>query len=428
MFAAGPLRWIGKFAWGNHSRTAGPRQMDNDKLTLLGVLCGRGFTLPFSPTAVLPAGSSEQPLLSPLWRPLEGSSIHMTNANREGAAPAGELSRWRRELAKYRTPHGGRGASELAITAVPFAFAWAAMYWSVSHGQLWIYALLLVPTAGLLVRLFLIQHDCGHYAFFATRALNDWTGRLLSTLTVTPYDHWRHCHAIHHATSGNLSHRGVGDVDTLTVAEYTARGRWARLRYRAYRHPIVMFGIGPFFVFVLQNRWPAGFVRRGWKPWLSTMSTNAAVLAAAALAIWAVGLQAFLLVHVPVLLLAAVFGVWLFYVQHQFEDTSWDFVDKWNVHEAALRGSSHYVLPPVLNWFTANIGVHHVHHLFSGIPYYRLQNVLRDHPELRTVGRLTFWRSLRCVRLVLWDEASRRLISFKELRERAGGSPATAAI
>jgi omega-6 fatty acid desaturase (delta-12 desaturase) len=280
--------------------------------------------------------------------------------------------------------------------------------------------LLLLPAAGFLIRLFLIQHDCGHRAFFANRAANDWLGRVTSVLTLTPYDHWRHAHAIHHATSGNLGRRGVGDVDTLTVDEYLARSPWTRLRYRAYRHPAVMFIIGPIFLFVVQNRFPAGFMRDGWQPWASTMATNVAVAVAAGLLIWAIGWQAFLLVHVPILLLAAAAGVWLFYVQHQFERTHWAKAETWNVHEAALRGSSHYDLPPILKWFTANIGVHHVHHLSSLIPYYRLPQVLRDHPELRDMGRLTLWQSLKCVRLVLWDDASGRLISFKELRRRDG--------
>jgi acyl-lipid omega-6 desaturase (Delta-12 desaturase) len=327
-----------------------------------------------------------------------------------------DISRWRRTLGEYRTPSALRGIFELAVTVIPFALAWFLMYWALTHGNMWLYGLLLLPASGLLVRLFLIQHDCGHRAFFASRKANDWLGRLISILTLTPYDHWRRAHSIHHATSGNLARRGVGDVDTLTVAEYLARPRWHRLRYRAYRHPAVMFGIGPFFLFVLQNRLPAGFMRDGWLPWVSTMATNVAVAAVAGLLIWAIGFQAFLLVHAPVLLLGAVAGVWLFYVQHQFERTYWAKRETWNVHEAGLRGSSHYDLPAVLRWFTANIGVHHVHHLSSQIPYYRLPQVLHDHPELRNVGRLTLLQSFKCIRLVLWDEESRRLISFKELR------------
>jgi omega-6 fatty acid desaturase (delta-12 desaturase) len=330
-------------------------------------------------------------------------------------SPANDVSRWRHVLRDYRTPSTARGLYELAVTAIPFALAWFVMYWSLAHGHIWLYLLLLLPAAGLLIRLFLIQHDCGHRAFFASKTTNDWVGRAISVLTLMPYDHWRRGHAIHHATSGNLTRRGVGDVDTLTVHEYLARSRWTRLRYRAYRHPVVMFGIGPAFLFVLQSRLPAGFMRDGWQPWVSTMATNVAVAVAAGLLIWIVGIWPFLLVHAPIMLLGATAGVWLFYVQHQFEQTYWSKGEDWNVHEAALHGSSHYDLPPVLKWFTANIGVHHVHHLSSQIPYYRLPKVLKDYPELGSVGRLTLWQSLKCVRLVLWDEESHRLISFKEL-------------
>lgn len=327
-----------------------------------------------------------------------------------------ETARWMRTLGEYRTPSHLRSAFELAGTAIPFVVAWLTMYWAVSHGWFWLYALMLLPAAGLLMRMFLIQHDCGHRAFFAVKRWNDWLGRFLSVFTLTPYDHWRRCHAIHHATHGNLNRRGVGDVNTLTVAEYLALSRWTRLRYRAYRHPAVMFGIGPMFIFLLTNRFPGGLVSDGWRPWASTMSTNVAIGVVYALVIWAVGLKAFLLIQAPVVFLAAAAGVWLFYVQHQFEHTYWDRQGIWNMRDGALHGSSHYDLPAVLKWFTANIGVHHVHHLSSQIPYYRLPTVLREHPELNDVNRLTLLESLKCVRLALWDEKARRLIAFKDLR------------
>ena len=292
------------------------------------------------------------------------------------------------------------------------------MYWTVMQGHAALYALLLLPAVGFLVRLFLIQHDCGHNAFFANRPANEWTGRLISVLTLTPYDHWRRCHATHHATSGRLDRRGVGDIDTLTVAEYQARTLPTRFRYRLYRNPLVMFAFGPFLIFVLQNRFPLGFVRAGWRPWASTMGLNLALAVVGVALIGAIGVKAFLLVQVPIMLLAAGAGGWLFYVQHQFETTYWNDAGHWNVRAASLHGSSHYDLPPVLRWFTANIGVHHVHHLSSRIPYYRLPDVLRDHPQLREIGRLTLRQSLGCMRLALWDEASRRLISFREFSRR----------
>ncbi len=347
----------------------------------------------------------------------------MSQTERASAGNAG--ASWALKLNTYRTPSAMRGVMELLVTAIPFALVWYAMYWTLLHGYVAVYLLLLLPGAGFLVRLFLIQHDCGHYAFFSSRFANDLLGRLISIVTLTPYDHWRRAHAIHHATSGNLSRRGVGDVDTITVAEYNARSPWTQLRYRLYRHPAVMFGIGPTFIFVLQNRIPAGFMRVGWRPWMSTMATNVGIAAVAAALIYAVGLKYFLLVNVPILLVGATIGGWLFYVQHQFPKTYWESSEKWNIRDAALEGSSHYDLPRVLKWFTANIGVHHVHHLSSRIPFYRLSRVLRDHPELRAMNRLTLRQSLKCVRLTLWDEEQRRLISFAQLRRQVAPVAAT---
>jgi omega-6 fatty acid desaturase (delta-12 desaturase) len=328
---------------------------------------------------------------------------------------------WTAALDRYRQPSVARSVFELAVTFVPFVLVWASMSFALVRGQFWLYALLILPAAGLLVRLFMIQHDCGHGSFFPSRIGSDCIGRAISILTLTPYDHWRRSHAIHHATSGNLDRRGIGDVTTLTVREYFAKGAWGRLRYRLYRHPAVLFGLGPFYLFVLQNRLPFGFMRKGSMPWTSTMTTNAGILAAASLMVWAVGLPSFLLVHTPIVLIGATAGVWLFYVQHQFETTAWEETTAWDAREAALHGSSHYDLPAVLRWFTANIGVHHVHHLSNRIPYYRLTEVLRDYPELKDIGRLTLFQSLACVRLTLWDEDNRRLVSFREARALEGG-------
>jgi len=319
-------------------------------------------------------------------------------------------------LARYRIPSVGRSIVEILITIVPFLALWTSMWAALDVGY-WLSLLLALPAAGFLVRLFMIQHDCGHGAFFRHRVTNDWIGRTIGVLTLTPYDFWRRTHAIHHATSGNLEHRGIGDVDTLTVNEYLARSRWGRLRYRLYRHPIVMFGLGPAYLFILQYRLPFGLLRAGWQPWLSTMGTNLAIAILVATVMWFMGVRAFLLVELPITLLGASIGVWIFYVQHQFEDTFWAHEGSWNQHEAALHGSSHYDLPGILRWFTANIGVHHIHHLCSRIPYYRLPRVLRDHPELKGLGRLTLGQSFCCVRLALWDENRRRLVSFRDTRE-----------
>jgi omega-6 fatty acid desaturase (delta-12 desaturase) len=329
---------------------------------------------------------------------------------------------WGRRLSPYRQPQALRGMGELAITAIPFVALWFAIALSIHFGLYWLYALLILPAAGLLVRLFMIQHDCGHDSFFPSRLGNAWVGRSISILTLMPYDQWRRAHAIHHATAGNLDRRGIGDVTTLTVREYLARAFWGRLGYRLYRHPAVMFGLGPIWLFMLQSRLPVGFMKRGWKPWASVMGTNLGIAAVTGLMIWAVGIWAFLMIHLPILLLGAAAGVWLFYVQHQFEETHWAEDDRWTIQDAALRGSSYYDLPWMLRWFTANIGVHHVHHLASRIPSYRLPEVLRDFPELRGRGRLTLWQSLGCVRLVLWDEETRRLVSFAELRRFQSGA------
>jgi omega-6 fatty acid desaturase (delta-12 desaturase) len=322
---------------------------------------------------------------------------------------------WLKTLAPYREPDPARSLFELAVTAAPFVLLWILMLAALEVGY-WLSLIIALPAAGFLVRLFMIQHDCGHGAFFRQRLVNDWVGRAIGTLTLTPYDFWRQSHAFHHAHSGDLDHRGIGDITTLTVREYLDLSWWGRLRYRLYRHPVVLFGIGPAYLFILQFRLPIGMMDKGWLPWISTMATNAAIALLIVGTMWLVGVKPFLLVQLPITLLAASIGVWLFYVQHQFEDTFWAERPGWTFHEAALHGSSHYDLPGVLRWFTANIGVHHVHHLCSRIPYYRLSQVLRDHPELKGVGRLTLWQSFGCVRLTLWDETRRRLISFAELR------------
>jgi len=337
----------------------------------------------------------------------------LNTGHNAGRAPL-DARRLPLKLAVYRTPSHARSVAELTITAVPLAALWAVAWLTIWLGYAWATPFIAIPAAGFLLRLFMIQHDCGHGTFFSRRLANDWVGRVIGVLTLTPYDFWRHTHAIHHASAGNLDNRGIGDVDTLTVREYGALSRSGQLKYRLYRHPLVMFGIGPAYLFLLRHRLPMGLMRYGWQPWASTMATNLAIALIVAGMVWLIGVKAFLLVHLPITLLAAAAGVWLFYVQHQFEHTAWQRNGAWNLHEAALHGSSHYDLPALLRWFTANIGVHHVHHLCSRIPYYRLPVVLHDHPELRDLGRLTLRESFRCVRLALWDEEQNRMVSFRE--------------
>jgi omega-6 fatty acid desaturase (delta-12 desaturase) len=331
--------------------------------------------------------------------------------------------RWLRVLGPYRQPSHARSVLEIAITFGPFAGLWTLAWAAYYLGCWWLSLLLAVPAAGFLVRLFMIQHDCGHGAFFRDRLANDLVGRVIGVLTLTPYDYWRRTHAAHHASSGNLDRRGLGDVDTLTVREYLSRSFWGRLHYRFYRHPLVMFGFGPAYLFVLRQRLPVGLFRGGREPWLSTMATNFAIAVVVALLMRLIGIGPFLLIHLPIALIAGSIGVWLFYVQHQFDPTFWARDTEWSFQEAALYGSSYYELPGILRWFTANIGMHHVHHLCSRIPYYRLPRALRDHPELRSISRLTILQSIRCVRLVLWDEGRRRLISFREMSDRSRRPP-----
>lgn len=317
---------------------------------------------------------------------------------------------WVRILAEYREPNRLRSWTELAITVGPFVLLWALAWWSLSYSY-WLTFAISLFNAAFLLRLFAIQHDCGHGAYFNSRNASDWLGRVIGVLTLTPYDVWRRSHSIHHSSAGNLGRRGMGDIATLTVAEYYDLTPWNRLMYRLYRNPIVLFGLGPGYLFLLQNRLPLGFMAQG-KYWLSAMGTNAGIFVGLAVIVYFGGLMPVLLIFLPTTLLAATAGVWLFYVQHQFETTHWEAEEEWQLHEAALHGSSHYVMPSVLQWFTANIGIHHVHHLYSRIPFYRLPEVLRDHKALAEGNRMSIRESLANARLHLWDEESKTLLSF----------------
>ena len=318
-------------------------------------------------------------------------------------------------LARYGAPEAKRGVVELLVTAVPFLLLWTLMLHCLERYGYAACLLLALPTAGFLMRLFLIQHDCGHGSFLPGRAINDALGRILSVLTLAPYDYWRRTHAVHHATTGNLDRRGIGDVNLYTVAEYQGLPRWKRIAYRLSRNPLILLGLGPAYLFVLKYRLPVGLMRDGKGIWFRVMCTNLAIAGVVVGMCALVGARDFLLVHVPITLLAGSGGVWLFYVQHQFEDTYWASQGEWKFHAAALQGATHYDLPGVLRWFTANIGIHHVHHLASRIPSYRLREVLRDHPEFRNLGRITLRQSLACFRLALWDEHSRKLVAFRDL-------------
>jgi omega-6 fatty acid desaturase (delta-12 desaturase) len=324
---------------------------------------------------------------------------------------------WVKVLAAYREPNEWRSTFELLISFGPFVALWALAWWSMSISY-WLTFGLSVLASGFLLRMFTIQHDCGHGSLFKNRAVSDWVGRVLGVFTLTPYDVWRRTHSMHHASSGDLGRRGMGDVHTLTLAEYNARSPFQQLLYRMYRHPITLFVLGPGYLFLLQNRMPLGLMNET-KYWVSAGGTNAALAAALGLVWYFGGWAAIVLIFLPSSLIAATAGVWLFYIQHQFEETRWEQSKDWKLHDSALHGSSHYVLPKPLQWMTANIGIHHVHHLYSRIPFYRLPQVLRDHAELATGNRMTVRESLVCARLHLWDEKSKRLMSFAQARSLA---------
>ncbi|HUZ73677.1 MAG TPA: fatty acid desaturase [Stellaceae bacterium] len=325
---------------------------------------------------------------------------------------------WGKRLARYAKPDGTRAVGQLLTTAAPLLASAAALFWGLSQG-FWPAVAFAVPAALFVVRLFVIQHDCGHGSYFRSGRVNNALGRVLGVVTMMPYAAWRRDHAVHHASSGNLERRGIGDVTTLTVAEYRARSRWQRLAYRFYRHPLVLFVMGPAYMLMVRYRIPMTNPFRDGSIWLSILGTNvaAAVLGIGLAAL--VGPVAFLAGWGTMLLLATTIGVWFFYVQHQFEDTYWRPAATWNFHAAALQGSSYYDLPRPLHWLTGSIGFHHIHHLASRIPNYRLRACFEENPELHRSRRVTLWGSLNSARLALWDEETQKLVSFRHAARAA---------
>jgi acyl-lipid omega-6 desaturase (Delta-12 desaturase) len=323
---------------------------------------------------------------------------------------------WKEVLAPYARPSVRRSLVDVATSLVPYLALSALMYLALDVSYL-ISLALAVPAAGFLLRTYILFHDCTHGSFLPSKRANAWLGRVLGLFVYSPFQSWRHSHAVHHATAGDLDRRGVGDVPTLTAAEYRSRPWTGRLGYRLFRNPLVMFGIGPIWAMVVQPR----LVSRSARPRnrRSVLATNAVLAVAVGAFCLLFGWREYLLVQAPTALMAGSAGVWLFYVQHQFEDAYWENGDGWSYADAALRGSSYLKLPKVLQFFTGNIGLHHVHHLNARIPNYNLQRAHDENPIFHGVPTLTLWDGLRAVRLKLWDEERGRLVTFAEAREPA---------
>ena len=327
---------------------------------------------------------------------------------------------WNEALAPYFGADTRRSIIQLLASAIPFFMLWSLAYWALGKSY-WLTLLFALAATGFLMRLFMIQHDCGHGSFFKSRRARDTVGFIIGVLTLTPYEYWRKTHAYHHAHSGDLDLRGFGDIDTITVEEYYAKSRWDRFAYRVYRNPLILFGIGAVFHFLVVHRYPWTTPRKWKQAWKSVWMTNLALAGIVILMSLTIGLKSFLLVHGPVVLFTCSGGVWLFYVQHQFEDTYWHRSRDWDYYDAALEGSSYLALPRPLQWITANIGIHHVHHLNARIPNYRLQEAMEAIPELQHPTRITMGESLRMIRLALWDEVEERLVGFREARRQMRG-------
>jgi omega-6 fatty acid desaturase (delta-12 desaturase) len=298
---------------------------------------------------------------------------------------------------------------DIATSAAPYLALCVGMYLMLRVSP-WLVVALVIPTAGFLVRVFVVFHDCTHSSLLPARRANIWVGRVLGLLVLSPYRRWRHDHAGHHATSGDLDRRGVGDVMTLTVAEYQARSWRGQFTYRLFRHPLVMFGLGPAFGMFIGPR----FVARGARSWMrnSVLGTDAALMAIVAALWWLIGWEDLLIVWAPAALMAGSVGIWLFYVQHQFEEVYWQRRGEWSFTEAALRGSSYLKLPKVLQFFTGNIGLHHVHHLNARIPNYNLQRAHDATAMFSGVPTISIRDGVRAIRFKLWDEDTGRLVTF----------------
>ena len=340
------------------------------------------------------------------------------------AAPSDmrQMPSWRSSITKYQRPRTARAVLQLATTLVPLAIVFVAMDRLLAHSFWW--TLPLVPAAAaLLVRTFVLMHDCAHGSFFASRRANEIVGAITGLLTLIPFAHWRHEHALHHASAGDLDRRGHGDVDTLTVREYLARTRWGRWRYRMLRHPICFLCIGPIY-FVLDKRLPPRGATATRRQLASVWSNNLAILLVGGAAVMLFGSRVFLL-YLPAYYVAIIAGLWLFFVQHQFEGTYWQTHEQWDYASAAIAGSSYFRLPAILEWFTGSIGFHHVHHLGPRIPNYNLHECHAENPMFHRATVVTLRQSLSAFRLALWDEDAGRLVRFERARDLSHDAAAT---
>lgn len=338
--------------------------------------------------------------------------------NNKTSPPSNQLA-WISVVAKYQKSHNWKGIWQLVNSGIPFVLLWYLMYLSLSVSYLLTLALS-VLTAGFLVRLFIIQHDCSHGSFFSKRKANDWVGMVCSMLTWAPYRYWQRSHAIHHANAGNLGVRGIGDLYIMTVNEYLQKSKWDRFKYRLYRNPIILFGFVPVLLFVVLYRFPTED-SPAMKPAESSMYwTNLALFLFYGGLALLIGWKALLLIFAPVIFLATSVGFWFFYIQHQFEDTYFADPDNWDYTDAALQGSSYYKLPKILQWFSGNIGFHHIHHLSPRIPNYFLQKCHDENPMFQNPVVLTLGSSLKTIPLALWDEEQRKLISFGNFKQHYG--------
>jgi omega-6 fatty acid desaturase (delta-12 desaturase) len=321
---------------------------------------------------------------------------------------------WRAAVASYQKADTRRALTQVANTLLPLVGAMYLMYLSLAWSY-WITLALAIPTAGFLVRTFIIMHDCGHGSFLPSQRYNNLIGYITGVLTFTPYSEWRHEHAIHHATAGDLDRRGHGDIETLTVDEYLALGTWGRIKYRLYRNPLVLLGLGPFYMMFVQ-RVPGRYRSSGKPKTASVWTTNLSIVAVVMVLVLAIGIQSVLWVYLPAAYISASAGVYLFFVQHQYDQAYWERHAKWDYATAAVKGSSYFKLPKVLQWFTGNIGLHHVHHLAPRVPNYNLQRAHDEHPLFKTAPVITMAQSIKCLRLALWDEQHKRLVPFSAIR------------